>query len=104
MSQQIKVPNAAQLTSGQKKLIRAKGKEVALFNIEGTFYAISNSCPHSTGPLVEGKVHQTIVTCPWHGAKFDVTTGQCLGGPATTNVATYPVYIENNSIIIEIPT
>lgn len=103
MSQEIKVSNAAQLMPGQKKLIRAKGKEVALFNIEGTFYAINNICPHSTGPLVEGKVHQTIVTCPWHGAKFDVTTGQCLSGPATTNVATYPVYIENNSIIIEIP-
>jgi nitrite reductase/ring-hydroxylating ferredoxin subunit len=103
MSQRIKVAQTDQVAPGQRKLIRAKGHEIALFNLKGTFYAINSSCPHSTGPLIEGRLFGTTITCPWHGARFNVTNGQCLTGPATTNAIAYPVQVDGTDIIIEIP-
>jgi nitrite reductase/ring-hydroxylating ferredoxin subunit len=102
MSEQIEVPPAEQPVPGQRKLIRAKGKEIALFNIDGAFYAIDNRCPHSTGPLVKGRLFGTTLTCPWHGSQFEVTTGRCQSGPAETDVAFYPVYKSNDTLLIEI--
>jgi nitrite reductase/ring-hydroxylating ferredoxin subunit len=102
MSEQVKVAQVDQLPPGKGMLVKVKGREVALFNVAGTFYAISNSCSHSTGPLAEGRLYGSIVTCPWHGAQFDVTTGQNCGLPATKPVTAYPVYAEDSSIFIEI--
>jgi nitrite reductase/ring-hydroxylating ferredoxin subunit len=102
MSEHIKVAQIDQLAPGKGLMVKVKGREVALFNIEGSFYAISNSCSHSGGPLAEGRLYGKIVTCPWHGAQFDATTGQCCSAPATKPVATFPVRIEGNSILIEI--
>ena len=102
MSERIKIAQTDHLAPGKGRLIKAKGHEIALFNVDGSFYAIDNSCPHSTGPLAEGRLYGKIVTCPWHGSQFDVTTGQCYAGPATKPVITYPVYIEGHSIFIEI--
>jgi len=102
MSERIKVAQLSQLEPGQRKLVRAQGQEIALFNIKGTVYALNNSCPHSTGPLIEGRLHQTTLTCPWHGARFNVTTGQCLGGPATTDASAYTVMIDGDNIFLEV--
>jgi nitrite reductase/ring-hydroxylating ferredoxin subunit len=52
--------------------------------------------------LAEGRLDGNIVTCPWHGARFDITTGQCHAGPATRPVTTYPVIVEGSSIFIEL--
>jgi nitrite reductase/ring-hydroxylating ferredoxin subunit len=49
---------------------------VALFNVDGTFHALDGICPHQGGPLGKGKLTGCIVTCPWHGFQFDVTSGQ----------------------------
>ena len=103
MGQHITVANIDQFISGQHRKIRTKGYEFALFNVDGIIYALANRCPHSRGPLAEGRLIGSTVTCPWHGAKFDVTTGQCLAGPATTDVDTYPVHIKDGRIIIELP-
>ena len=102
MSQFIKVARTAQITSGQRRLVRVKGQEVALLNYEGTIYAISNTCPHSTGPLIEGQLHGTVITCPWHGAQFDITSGVCLGGPVASDVTTYAVQIKDEAIFLEV--
>lgn len=102
MSEHIKVAQIDQLPPGKGLLVKVKGREVALFNIDGSFYALSNSCSHSTGPLAEGRLYGQIVTCPWHGAQFDVKTGKPCSGPATTPVAIYAVRIEGSSILIEV--
>lgn len=102
MSEQIKVAETNQVVPGKGMLVKAKGVDIALFNVDGKFYAINNRCTHSGGPLAEGRLLGTIVTCPWHGAQFDATNGACRAVPATTNVATYPVHIEGNSIFVEI--
>ncbi len=49
---------------------------VALFNVDGQFFAIDGVCPHQGGPLAEGELTGCIVTCPWHGWQFDVRNGQ----------------------------
>lgn len=102
MSERFRVANTSQLNPGQGMLIRIEGRELALFNIGGDFYAIANRCTHSGGPLAEGRLHQTTVTCPWHGAQFNVTTGKICGGPAVTEVDTYPVHVEDRSIYVEL--
>ena len=54
----------------------AAGQIIALFNVDGTFYALDGMCPHQGGPLGKGRLQGCIITCPWHGFQFDVTTGQ----------------------------
>src|SRR5262249_34203705 len=63
----------------------------ALFNVEGTFYAIDNTCTHRGGPLGEGELSGDTVTCPWHGAHFNVKTGAVTVPPARTGLRRYPI-------------
>lgn len=102
MSERIKVATVNQLGPGQRKLIKVRGKEIVLFNVDGSIYAINNSCPHSTGPLSEGRLFNHIVTCPWHGSQFDIRNGQCYSGPATKDVSSYPVHLEGDAVFIEV--
>lgn len=59
----------------------SNGFEIALFKVKGQIYALDNSCPHEGGPLGEGTLEECVVSCPWHGWEFDVTTGECLNMP-----------------------
>jgi nitrite reductase (NADH) small subunit len=102
MSQFIKVATSSEVASGQAKLIEINGKEIGLFNVDGAFHAIDNTCTHVGGPLCEGEIEGAQVTCPWHGAVFDVTTGNVLGPPAPENVTRYNVRTEGDDIYIEI--
>jgi nitrite reductase/ring-hydroxylating ferredoxin subunit len=62
-------------------ILLADGHEIALFKVNGEIYALDNSCPHQGGPLGEGTMDGSIVSCPWHGWEFNVTTGECLNMP-----------------------
>lgn len=83
-------------------LVEAEGHKIALFNVGGKFYATGNACPHSGGPLAQGRLFGSTVICPWHGAQFDVTTGAYCGGPAITDVTTYPVHVEGSDIFVDL--
>ena len=98
----VKVANTEDLAPGQGKVVEAGGKTIALFNVDGDYYAIDDTCTHKGGPLSEGELDGKEVTCPWHGAVFDVTTGEVLGPPAMEGVACYKVRVSGNSIEIEI--
>ena len=98
----MKVANTEDLAPGQGKMVEAGGKKIALFNMDGDYYAISDTCTHHGGPLSEGELDGKEVTCPWHGAVFDVTTGEVLGPPAMEGVARYNVRVAGNNIEIEI--
>jgi nitrite reductase/ring-hydroxylating ferredoxin subunit len=71
MPKLIKIAETKDLTPGQAAAFDLEGQRIALFNVEGTYYAIGDSCTHRGGPLSEGDVQGTKVTCPWHGADFD---------------------------------
>ena len=68
----VKVATVAQVAPGTGMVATVNDKEVALFNIDGTFHAIDNVCKHRGGPLGEGELEGDTVTCPWHGWQFDV--------------------------------
>jgi nitrite reductase (NADH) small subunit len=65
----------ADLPPGQGKVVEVEGRELAVFNVAGAFHVLSNVCPHVGGPLGEGPLNGQLVTCPWHGWRFDVTNG-----------------------------
>ena len=72
------------------------------FNVDGTYSAIDNTCTHVGGPLGEGDLVDDIVSCPWHGAAFNVTTGACTGGPAASDVKSFPVKVEGDDVLVEL--
>jgi len=88
-----------EIPNGTGKVVFAGDKPIALFNINGTFYAIDNTCAHRGGPLGEGDLGGTIVTCPWHGWQFDVTTGVSPFGPT---VEKYEVKLDSQTQEIKV--
>ena len=81
----------------------ADDQVVALFNVEGTFYALDGVCPHAGGPLGEGTLRGTTVTCPWHGWQFDVASGQnCLNHRMTHK--SFAVKVEGDDVLVELPS
>ncbi len=98
----VKVAKTDEVASGQGKMVEVSGKKVALFNVEGSFYAIDDTCTHRGGPLSEGSLDGKQVTCPLHGAIYDVTSGEVLGPPAPKGVARYNVRVEGENIEVEI--
>ena len=72
-----KIPQEKLPKEGKGCLIRLEDKEIALFCCKGSYYAISDTCTHEGGPLSEGELEGSVVTCPWHGWQFDVETGKC---------------------------
>lgn len=90
------------LAPGQAISVSIDNKNIALFNVEGNIYAMDNECNHAGAPLCEGELSGNVITCPWHGASFDVTSGKVLGAPAFDNLPTYKVIIEGDDIKVEI--
>ena len=102
MSKMVKVAQTDELSPGSGKVVDADGRNIALFNVEGTFYAIGNDCTHKGGPLGEGELNGNIVTCPWHGAEFDVETGVVTGPPANKGVGRFPIKVEGDDVLVEL--
>lgn len=99
MSDFVKVAMKSDIASGCGIKVELKGKEVAIFNMGGNFCAIDDTCSHRGGPLSEGSVEDNVVTCPWHGWQYDVTTGACLTNPAAQQNK-YEVKVEGEDILI----
>ena len=102
MGEFVKAASTSEIAPGQGRLVNIEGKEIVLFNIEGTFFALANACTHEEGPLAEGEVSGYEVTCPWHGASFDIRTGEVLCPPAYDDVARYNVRVTGTVIEVEI--
>jgi len=96
----VKVASRAELPAGSAKIVEAGGKQIALFNAGGAFYAIDNTCKHRGGSLAEGDLDGTSVTCPLHGWEYDVTTGANLDDPKV-KLGCYPVKIDGDDILID---
>lgn len=99
----VRAAGVRDIIPGTGKAVTAGRKVLALFNLNGTFYALDNRCTHVGGPLGEGAVDGQAVTCPWHGSRFDITSGQVLGPPARRPVATYSVKVQGDEVFVEVP-
>lgn len=102
MAKLLKIAETNDVPPGQAAAFTVEGQKIALFNVEGTYYAIGDTCTHRGGPLSVGGVQGTKVTCPLHGANFDLKTGAVLGPPAQKGVPSYKVLVEGNDINVEI--
>ena len=76
--------------------------DCAVFNVQGRLCATQATCTHKQGPLYEGALDGTTVTCPWHGSRFNVQTGGVLRGPAKDPLETYPVTIDGEIGRVEV--
>ena len=102
MPQRHVVAAIGDLPPGSGKAFTVAGLRIALFNVDGRFFAIDDLCTHDGASLAEGSLGGTTVVCPWHAAEFDVTTGEVLCPPATESVRSYPVFVNGDSVEIEI--
>ncbi|HEY0603353.1 MAG TPA: chlorite dismutase family protein [Herpetosiphonaceae bacterium] len=96
----VPVCKVSEVPAGESKLVVVNGEQIALYNVDGTFYALSNRCSHARGPLVDGEVGNGTVTCPWHSAQFDLKTGAALCAPARGPVPAYQVKIEGDTVLV----
>lgn len=103
MSDFFKAANLNEIEEGSLLSREIDGELVCLARVKGCIYAFTDNCTHISGPLNEGELEEHTLTCPWHGAQFDVRTGQVLRGPARQSLFTYPVKIEDDSILISLP-
>ena len=78
-----------------------RNREIALFNVDGAFYALENTCCHRGGPLGDGAIKGNSVTCPWHMWEFDLATGACVNSPGD-HVRTYDVVVENDEVKVRL--
>ncbi len=101
MSEFVKVAKRSEIPSDVGKYVEVQGKEIALFKVGGKVYAIEHICPHQGGPLAEGGLEEKVVTCPWHGWSFDVTTGACTFNEDIKQ-PTYKVKEEGEDVFVEI--
>ncbi len=97
-----RVARADEIPAGTGRVVEAGGRPLAVFNVEGRFYAIDNTCLHRGGPLGEGELEGSVVTCPWHAWQWDVTTGANVNNPAM-RLACFPVTVEAGEVLVELP-
>jgi nitrite reductase/ring-hydroxylating ferredoxin subunit len=94
------ISKVKEIPSGQMKAVEFEDETVCIVNVGGKFYAINNVCTHEGGPLAEGTLNYYEVECPWHGARFDIRTGEVKTPPAESPVSTYEIKVEEDNIWI----
>jgi 3-phenylpropionate/trans-cinnamate dioxygenase ferredoxin subunit len=92
------VAKVGEIPAGGVKIVRLEDREIAVFFLDGAYYAMDDVCTHDGGPVAEGLIDGDVIECPRHGARFDIRTGAALSMPATVPVQTYPVRVEGDEI------
>jgi 3-phenylpropionate/trans-cinnamate dioxygenase ferredoxin subunit len=105
----LEVGNTAEITEGTMKAYVVKGNSILVVKYKGKYYAISGKCTHMGGDLSKGKLEGKIVTCPRHGSRFDITTGESISGPKigflklkTKKEPSYEIKIKGDKIEVKI--
>jgi 3-phenylpropionate/trans-cinnamate dioxygenase ferredoxin subunit len=94
----IKVARVEDIAPGKMTTVQAHGSTVLIANVDGTFYAIDDTCTHEDASLCMGALHGSYVRCPLHGSRFDLASGQPLEEPAEEPVRTYPVRVDGDDL------
>lgn len=98
----ITIAEASAITPGTVLGVKAGELDVALYNIDGQFYATHNVCTHALALLSEGWLEGEVIECPLHGGRFEVKTGKGLGAPIICDVKTFPVRVSNDKLQINL--
>lgn len=99
MSKVITIAKHGEMKNGEVRAVDVQGTPVAVFFLDGRYYALADSCCHRGGPLSEGTLDGTRVACPWHGWEFDLATGVCETNPAARQPV-FDVRVEGDDVII----
>lgn len=102
MPEFVRVASTREIGPGHGRMYEVSGRQVAIFNVAGAFHAIDNVCEHQGGPLAEGELEGCVVTCPWHGWTYDVTSGESPDDP-DTRVQRFEVRVDAGDILIAVP-
>lgn len=102
MAQWVKFARVEEIPPGQRKIRELRGLIIAVFNIDGEYYAIEDVCTHDGGPVAEGELEGYTIICPRHGAHFDVRSGAVLSFPAVVPIDSYPVRVEGEDILVQL--
>jgi nitrite reductase/ring-hydroxylating ferredoxin subunit len=110
------VARVDEIPPGSRKLVTVAGREIAVFNLDGAFYALRNRCPHQGGPLCKGLQFSALsadvpgeyrreragelIRCPWHGWEFDIRTGRSWFDPTSTRVRSYDVQVRSGAQLV----
>lgn len=100
MATLVPVCATADVAPGTGKTVSVQGKELAVFNVDGTFHVLDNECPHRGGPLGEGELEGCLLTCPWHAWQFDVRTGESVTDDS--KVAAHPCTVEGGQVLVSL--
>jgi nitrite reductase/ring-hydroxylating ferredoxin subunit len=98
----VRVAKVTDVPVGQGLVVQAGDRTLALFNVDGAYHAIDNVCPHRGGPMGDGDLDGQVAICPWHGWRWDVTSGRNVNNPAV-RVACFPVTVEGEALLVELP-
>ena len=105
----LEVGKTGEIAEGEMKAYTVQGNDILVVNYNGSYYAIGGKCTHMGGDLSKGKLEGKIVTCPRHGSKFDITTGESISGPKigflklkTKKEPSFEVKIEDSKIKVKI--
>ncbi|MDP6554148.1 MAG: Rieske 2Fe-2S domain-containing protein [Pirellulaceae bacterium] len=101
MSKWTRVASTVEHPPGSNRELVVKDRIVAIFNVDGEFFALDGVCPHQGGPLGKGTVTGCIVTCPWHGWQFDVRNGQHQASASLRHIS-FPVRVEGDEIFVDV--
>lgn len=96
----VRVARRADIPEGAMLRAEAGGHAIALVNVNGELFAIDDTCSHEEASLSEGGLTGEVVVCPRHGARFNVRTGRVLSLPAVRSLATYPVRVEGDDVLV----
>ncbi|MEK6902061.1 MAG: Rieske 2Fe-2S domain-containing protein [archaeon] len=97
-----RIGSITDVPEGKSKLFTVNNTPIGVFHVNEKWFAIYDKCSHRGGMLHEGERDGTVVSCPIHGAQFDITTGQNLSPPAPSPVKAYKIWVEGNDLILEI--
>lgn len=97
----ILVADEKEINSGFGKMVTVNGKTIGLFRVGKTIFAMAGTCAHRGGPVGEGELKGSLVTCPWHGWQYDVTTGECKTAKGV-KLPTYKALVEAGRIYLEL--
>ncbi len=98
MADWVRVATVSELEPGTFRVVDVDDVMIAVFNIDGAFYAIEDVCTHAYETLTGGPVNGCEITCPRHGARFNIKTGEALCAPAYEPVSTFPVRVEDGVV------
>jgi nitrite reductase (NADH) small subunit len=98
----VRVAKVTDVPVGQGLVVQAGDRTLALFNVAGAYHAIDNVCPHRGGPMGDGDLDGRLAICPWHGWRWDVTTGANANNPAV-KIACFTTRVVDGDVLVELP-